>query len=329
MGWSVASWRAVSTPLFPLVPGNLDPSWPVYGPPGGAPSLSAFLAQLAPPVLNPPWVVALALSAGLLALVLMRSGIDEAYRRWGVRLQVIAAVASAAWVAILVRIYWTSGSPTLYLRFWAPVVMTAILLPLVLINRARSEHSRLAPAASFAIAVLVGVALAAKPLDGANQLLVIAHDTLDGQVTRALYNDRYVTVRADYAQAAAMISPGSKVLAAVDVPSLLIRNTYELNTLDIPGSTSPAPHLPYFRGTQAKLTWLRDNGYDYVVAVDPSTSFCLYNGPLQLADSLGGQGPVYQAWSRYYLDWFDFLDTVTESPVASVTRVGSLIVVKL
>jgi hypothetical protein len=329
VGWSVASWRAVSTPLFPIVPGNFDPSWPAYGPPGGAPSLPAFLAQLAPPLLNPPWAVALLLSTVVVVLVLLRSGIEEAYRRWGVKLQVTAAVASAAWVVILVRIYWTSGSPTLYLRFWAPVVMTAILVPLVLVDRTRDEHSRAAPLAAFAIAVLVGLVLAANPLDGVNQLLAVAHDTIDGQVTRALYIDRYVTVRADYAQAAGMIPPGSRVLAAVDVPSLLIRPTYELNTLDIPGSTSPAPHLPYFRGTEAKLTWLRDHGYDYVVAVDPSTSFCLYNGPLQVADSLGAQGPVYKAWSRYYLDWFDFLANVSESSVASSTRVGSLIVVKL
>jgi hypothetical protein len=328
-GWAVASWRAVATPMFPLLPGNIDPTWPAYGPPASVPSLAAFLGQLAPPLINPPWAIALVLSIGVLTLAVSRSRTEEGYRRWSLRLQVIGAVASVAWVAILVRVFWVSGSPSVYTRFWAPVAMAVVLMPLVVSNRVRGEYAKVASLAGFATFLLVGVVLSATPVDGANVVLAVAHDTTDGQVTRDLYNDRYSTVRADYAQAAAIIPAGSKVLAAVDVPSLLIRPTYVLNTLDIPGSTSPSPHLPYFRGTQAKLTWLREHGYNYIVAVDPNVSACLYNASLQRANSVGGYGPVPQAWSPYYFDWFDFLANVSDPSVADSTRVGSLIVVKL
>jgi hypothetical protein len=248
--------------------------------------------------------------------------VEEKYRRWGLRLQVIVAAAAVVLVVILVRLYWAAGPASGYPRFWAPVIMTAILMPLVLINRTRGERSSAASLGGVAIFVVVGLALSANPMDGWQELRSVAEDTRTRTVIQS--PDRYASVRAEYAQAAAMIPAGSKVLAAVDVPSLLLSRTYELNTLDIAGSTSPSPHLPYFRGTGAKLAWLRSHGYSYVVAVEPSASDCLYNRRLQTEDINGEHGRVYQAWAPYFFDWFDFLASVPDS-----TRVGDLIVVKL
>jgi hypothetical protein len=328
-GWAIASWRAVGTPMFPLVTGNLDPSWPADGPPVGATSLTDFVDRIVPSLINPPWAVALLLGTGVVVLVLTRSQVAEMYRHWGLRLQVVAAVSSLVWVAILTRLFWTTGPPSLYPRYWAPMVLAAILMPLALINRAPGEHSKLAVLAGLPIFILVTVAMSANPIAGRHELRLIAQDTITGTVTNALYADRYANIRPEYAQAAALIPAGSKVLAAVDVPSLLISDSYELNTLDVAGSVSPPPHLPYFLGTQAKLKWLRDRGYDYIIAVDPAASACLYNGQLVAEDSIGKHGQASQGLAPFFTDWFSFLADVSDPSIASSTRVGTLIVVKL
>src|SRR5207247_1280310 len=142
------------------------------------------------------------------------------------------------------------GSPYVYSRYWAPLLMAVVLTPFLLLNRINGARSRIATMAAAATFGLVVLAVTADPIRGGRTVFDVAHDTLSGQLTAALFADRYASVRADYVQAGALIPAGAKVLAAVDVPSLLITPASELNTLDTAGSTSPAPHLPYFRGTQ-------------------------------------------------------------------------------
>jgi len=199
----------------------------------------------------------------------------------------------------------------------------------VLVNQIGDPRRRAAVLAGWAMFAMVGLAVTADPVRGAQTVFDVARDTASGQVADALSADRYVDVRGDYAQAAALIPPGARVLAAVDVPSLLVSRTSDLNTLDLAGGTSPSPHLPYFRGTQAKLTWLRSHGYDYIVAVDPAASSCLYSSRSQTQDIAGKFGPVYEAWAPYYLDWFGFLRDVSNPLVADSDHVGSLLVVRL
>src|SRR5207249_1515230 len=93
-GWAVASWLAVGTPLFPLASGNLDPSWPANGPPGGPPSVGAFMGQLATSLIDPPWALALLGSVLVCGLVLRRSRTERPLRTWGMRLEVVAVAAS-------------------------------------------------------------------------------------------------------------------------------------------------------------------------------------------------------------------------------------------
>jgi hypothetical protein len=285
--------------------------------------VTEFAGRLATPLIDPPWALAVLLGIGVVALVLTRPQVAKAYRRWGLGLQIVAAAASVVLVATLLWIYWNSGYPSGYPRFWAPMVLTVILMPLVFISRARVERSKVAFLAGLASFVLVGVALNADPNAGYREVRAVAHDVRVRTITQT--PDRYANIRTEYAEAAGLIPPGSKVLTAVDVPSLLVSRAYELHTLDIAGSTSPAPHLPYFRGTEAKLTWLRSHGYDYIIAVDPSASACLYNSRLAAEDIAGEHGPVYRVWAPYFVDWFEFLADLS----GSTKRVDDLLVVKL
>jgi hypothetical protein len=184
-----------------------------------------------------------------------------------------------------------------------------------------------AAASGLAAVILAGIAAGAAPDLLASSARRAAVDTRSGRVSVLLHADRYAAQRDDYARAAAAIQPGSKVLAAVDVPSLLLSQRWDVNTIDLVGSTSPSPPLPYFEGTEAKLRWLRAHGYQYIVATDPDTSQRLYSRPLQEQNLRGEHGQPYQDWAPYYLDWFQFLDDVSSSQAAD--RLGSLIIVKV
>jgi hypothetical protein len=326
-GWLVASWRAAGTPMFPLFAGNLDPTWPANGPAVPVPSLPAYLgATIATPG-GVRWSVALAGSLCLAAYLLIRSGGGSAHTRWGVRLLVATAAAGVAWAAWLADTWWGLGPFDRYPRFWAPVLLACVLLPVTLIGGARLRPAWLTNACGLAALVLVFLAAGVGPRLVANSVRSVAVDTVSGGVNATLVADRYESRRDQYASAAASIRPGSRVLAAVDVPSLLLANGADIDTIDLVGSTSPPPRLPYRQGTEAKLAWLRAHGYRYLVAVDPDASVCLYSRSRQEEDLVGRQGQPYEAWAPYYLDWFRFLDDVSSGPGSQ--RFGSLIVVRI
>lgn len=223
--------------------------------------------------------------------------------------------------------WWNLGPASNYQRFWAPLTLAAVLLVAVVINQSGIKRIWLTRAAGLATLGLVAVILVASPVDAGKVLLKVARETTSGHVTERLSEDRYQGRRAPYAAAAARVSAGSKVLTAVDVPSLLLRRGFAVHTLDLVGSTSPAPHLPYFQGTRMKLSWLRGHGYDYIIAVRPQASACLYNRSLQKDNLLAGG--VYGAWAPYYFDWFQFLDETSTDRRIFVAAEGPLVVLKV
>jgi hypothetical protein len=230
-------------------------------------------------------------------------------------------------LAVLADQGYRFGEPQTYARFWAPAIMASIVIPLVAIN-ARQTGVRV-PSRLWSAALLgtILIATGVPSVDAGQHVLSVVADTATGRVLSQLSVDRYVLERGDYAQAAALIPRGSKVLAAVDDPSLLLGTGIDVTTLDIVGSTSPSPHLPYFTGSAAKLAWLRANGYDYVIAADPTASRPLYNravwqGNLRTGDQFGG-------WAPYFLDWFDFIQDRSPGAPSLVDATSQLIVLKM
>ncbi len=330
-GWMVASWRAVGTPMFPIFSGNLDPTWPANGPAVGVPSVTALGGRVFAVLASGHWW-GLALVVALYITVSILREVDDnrTHIQWGVRMHVAATAIVVAWVAVLAYMWWALGSPTVYPRFWAPLFLACVLIPIALMNggqihrRAQSAASGLAAVA--VVAIVTGV-VAATPREAANYVLSAATDTMSGRVSSQLEADRYATRRDEYAMAAARIPAGSRVLAAVDVPSLLLSGGFELDTIDLVGSTSPPPHLPYFQGTEAKLQWLRAHGYRYIIAVDPDASAGLYSRSAQEYDLKGEARQPYQAWAPYYFDWFQLVGDVSSRPGSA--GVGSLIVARV
>lgn len=327
--WAVASWRAVGTPLFPLLNGNFDPLWASGG--GAAtpaPSLVEVASHAAEALGGSARGIAFLLTAAI-ALVLyfrLRRRIP-ADAVWAMRLWCVVALASLLVLAALAYAWYPLGSPLTYARFWAPSVIASILIPLVAINGRRTAGRRSLGLLSAAVLGAVVIATGANPVIAGQNVITTAKDTATGQLAHHLSPDHYAPERSDYAQAAALIPRGSSVLAAVDFPSLLLEAGLDVHTLDIPGSTSPVPHLPYFAGSAEKLSWMRANGYEYIIAMNPDASAGLYNrAQWQLNVREGGQ---YEGWASHFVDWFDFIDDMSHSARSMPVAVPQLIVLKL
>lgn len=326
-GLAVASWRAVNTPFFPLVSGNLDPSWPENGRAFDSPSIGGVLGRLADTPAT--WVTLAALLVGVGAVRSLASPSSEnrSHEQWCARLLVATGIASILWLATLLTVWWNLGPASSYSRFWAPLTLAAVLLVVVVTNQGSTKKLWLKRAAGVATLSLVATILVRTPLDVGDVVFDTTRATVSGSVAKELSGDRYESRRRSYARAAAYIPTGSKVLSVVDVPSLLLGHGFEVHTLDAIGSTSPRPYLPYFQGSRAKLSWFRQHGYGFIIAVQPQASTCLYNRSRQEMNVL--RGGRYGAWAPYYFDWFRFLDESAKDSRMLVAEVGPLLVLRI
>jgi hypothetical protein len=141
------------------------------------------------------------------------------------------------------------------------------------------------------------------------------------------FPDRYISFKAQYAHLNAAVPRGAKVLAAVDYPTLLSFTRYQFATLDLVGSVSPPPGMPYFTGATAKVNYLRHLGYDYIVA-DSKTERGLYQFKAWQND-LHSPRYNYRAWAPYFLDWMSSVTSLEHDSSYSVRYFGSLALIKI
>jgi hypothetical protein len=128
---------------------------------------------------------------------------------------------------------------------------------------------------------------------------------------------------ADYAAAQAALPAGAEVAAATDFPFLFDLDRNDFVSLDVLGAVSPAPGLP-LGGTPEDMTaYLREQGFDHVVATDPDASRCLYSRPGWEAHLANNSVP-YSKWAPFFLDWFAWLDRRAVEDPTLYTRRGTL-----
>lgn len=326
LGWSIASWRAVQTPLFPVIPGNLDPSWPANGDHHSAVKMSGALDRLRD-TLFPTWTSKCWGAAILVALVVVMIASFRHEQQRAERLVTCAFAAGAVgWLAALIVIWWDIVVlPPAYPRFWAPAFAAAAIMPVLMFNQRARTHSIWARMSAGLLILSLANIAGFTTKAATTEIRAIRDDTTSGAVTNSINSDRFAGERATYAQVSARIPANSKVLAAADLPHLLLSTDTTLHTLDIAGSTSPSPHFPLLRGSTAKTRWLEKNGYDYVVASLPTQSRCLYNRAAWQQNL--GRGTVEESWTRYVLDWLQYVDDMSARPGTFV--VGSLAVIKV
>jgi hypothetical protein len=176
------------------------------------------------------------------------------------------------------------------------------------------------------IALVAGLGFARAPGQYLTALRARIDDGMNALTHRETFADRYLGSRPDYRVINQAIPKNARVLAAVNLPALLDSSRFEFATLDLPGSVSPPPHMPFFRGVDAKLDYLRSQGFTYVLAQLPEPNG-LYNRQSWVV-ALRSKVYTFTGWARYMLDWLNDVDGLAADPRQS-RRFGSTILVKL
>ena len=65
-----------------------------------------------------------------------------------------------------------------------------------------------------------------------------------------------------------LIPAGETLLVATDHPYLVDYRRNKTWSIDVPGTASPAPGMPFFRGAEAVEAYLLANGVHYVLFAD-------------------------------------------------------------
>ncbi|HTZ09532.1 MAG TPA: hypothetical protein VMB72_10685, partial [Acidimicrobiales bacterium] len=336
LGWMAASWRASGTPLFSVLPGNLGPGVPTGSDPlvhGLTPYLRLF-----GDVFHVDAVGVVAVLAVVVGVVLLRRRPGQAPEA---AVLVFSGLGCLLELVVLTVVF--SGSDVNDLvRFEAPSTLACALVvidvvwplrpgaaaaPVVPTAGARaSRRERLVPAATAGFLVLfalVAFGVDTTRIDHAPRLVRTGTQVLTG----AGFGNPYRSLDADYARLNAMIPTGARVLAAVDKPALLDYSRYTFATLDVPGYTSPPPHLPVFASVADQVAYLRHLGYDFV-AVESPTDLGLYSEG-QWLNEVRVRGYYYRAWSVYYLAWQQTVQGLETDGHYAVRYAGPLALIRL
>jgi len=336
--WAVSSWRDVATPLFPALQGNSDPSFPVLGERLVALTAQELGGRVVEALVQPLWLVVL--GVGLAALYDLRRRHPQQQRaQVAVRVFIGALAAGLVWLVAMTVVGWNFGPPAseTITRYWQPFFVGIALTPLLVFNDLRRGVDRRTQLWSRALVLIIAVGC----LFGSEFFVASLRDTVQdigsGRVVTGLEHGKvasdqglvgYDTNNGEYDAALAVVPPGTKVFSAVDVPDALLGTDRTVHTLDMVGFASATPHLQYFAGDEAKTQWLRDHGYEYVIAMAPGTSFCLYNDDLWIESA---NRPDWAAWGRpwepYVKDWSDYVTHLEGTPGSR--RFGPIVVVPI
>ena len=350
-GWIIAQLRSAGT--FLPIGGNLDPSYPG----GNTPSITlSQLTHRATAVFNQDGAGQIALLGMVVALVFL-----IASSRASNRMLVLLAAGLGTLIQLAFFAYAFSGSVINDItRFVSPSSLACGLLALDTLwplapkralsdgrssatprhRRRRASRSNVrwltVPLAFQAVATLAVVALTFGDLPV--ETVVPIHDSLltasGAQKVRlgALviagsegFQDRYAFVRAEFERVNQLIPRGAKVLASVEDPALLDFGRFRFATLDIAGAASPPPHMPYFVGAAAKVSYLRHLGYQYILYQLPEPGD-LY-GDWQ--NFLVSSSYYRRAYASYFVDWVSTVQALESDPAYGTSYVGSLALIKI
>jgi len=340
VGWAAASWRASGTPFFAVAGGNFVTSVPN----GGNPLLHGVgtYARLF-------WAAFRYDGVGLVAVAAVVVGVGHllASRQRARPMVVLVFAGLGCLLELAVLTYLFSGSDVNdRVRFEAPATLACglLLIDALWPLRRRAGQpaaaaparagggglpwARLAPAATLVLLLAV-----VGELFGGNGTTVrqaVASDSRAGYrvlTGRAGFHDPYAADEAAYRQLDAMVPHGARLLVAVNQPALLDYGTYSFATLDVPGYTSPPPHLPLFSGAQDQVSYLRRLGFDYIVAESPNAIG--FYGEGQWLNEIRVQGYYYRAWAVYFLNWDQTVRTLETDRRYQVRYAGPLALIRI
>jgi hypothetical protein len=351
-GWAIAMLRSSGTPLFPVISGNYNTTWPTGADPSEfAHGVGTFL-HFSGTVFNSGNVGWVALGSLVLGLAFLGRSQGRSKDHL-----VLASAGAACLVQLVAYTYSFSGSFSLDVvrlvapstfacglfalgLFWPERAVTGTSNPdtaLAKMQRGRAglhiggntRRWGLASAVPIVVLLLAGAGLLfCQSLGGfassTKADVALGIDVLDS--THPVI-DEFKLVEYEYLVMNSMIPHGARVLAAVNDPSLLSFTQYSFATLDVVGAASPGPHMPYFQGALAKVRYLRGQGFQYIVVDSPN------NPGLYDVDSwnrnLRSNVFAYRQWTPYFVDWQSTVGFLEKSHRFQVRRTGSLTLIRI
>jgi hypothetical protein len=338
-GWALALWRSSRTFLFPIMAGTLNRSWPGYRDPE-VDSLGDYVHHLSQALRDTPTRVAM---AAVLALAVLAFTANVSRSKQA--LVALSGLVAFVGTVLALTAFFTIAIPADVRRFSWPILTTSALFAIgasidaTTTGPSESASDRLRPkypptsvrtTLTWVLALLAVCALSNQSprslIDGARTRLSVVRSAIADNTALA---DRYRDVMPDYRRTEGSLPPAARVVVAVDFPAIFGTRAERLQNLDIIGSNSPPPGMPFFQGPGAKLEFLASLGNTHLVVVDPASSACLYRRDSWVRNAQGAAGKVYQQWAPYFLDWLSDTERYAAPGSTGVTRFGALLLVDI
>jgi hypothetical protein len=191
--------------------------------------------------------------------------------------------------------------------FWIAALMVALALVGAAVDRLRVSSAR------TVVRLIAGAAMVSLAFATIRQSVAMYKFSVV-TIARAVRGETLVApaLAARYRALQSAVPPSETVLASMDFPFLLDfrRNTVFL--IDLPGSASLAPGMPFFHGSHALATYLTSHGiryvaYDYATGAGTST-----DGGLR-ALARDDRHPAAQSLARLIIDFQDNLQELGRS----------------
>lgn len=311
--WSLALWRDMGTPLFPILGrGTLNPDWQGYRDPLGhhfGTQLDRVLGLLG---YTDTWIAIFAIMAVAVILALEQRA----------AIVVLAVIAAVALTILVYPVALTASPVDDSWRLTRPLLLGALLLIAAEAGRLLGGRPASKPPAIrlpmlLSVAGMAALVLWLGQVDWSSEF-ARARGMRQGLTAAAHFDrDPYSAVRPQYSALRSDLSSRSVVAYAVDDAVLMTGAGKTAYNLDVIGANSPAPGMPFFRGADAKVRYLRSKGITDLVTADPRTARYMYTlGAWRFNLAAGNR--LYMLWAPYYLDWFkDLGEIVATHPTRS------------
>ena len=332
--WSIASWQAVDTPLFPVFTGNQNLAAIRTAPARGVLHVADDAFGL---VRSGPYVW-MAIGVVVVALVCHKLLPDAPF------VAIAAGLTAVAIVAFALQEH--SAGRIAFVRYIAPMSLGLAVFFVIELIRGLDVRPVLTPAATSdrvvpVLAVSAAILIAAVGFSGL--ALSLEYGTLPGGASlvdrgcatscarrRASSwpgrTSRRPSCDARTAAALRNVDP-DRTIAAVDRPYLIDYGRYDIPSLDLPGFTAPGGDFPFFSGPEAKIARLRRAGFDTLLVTVPADEIALNPALLQFAETT--RVPPYSKYMRNYLDWENDVTAIAAAAPGAVRHIGPLMVIDL
>ena len=194
------------------------------------------------------------------------------------------------------------GHPIEYSRYWVPIFIASLFFILCSFLYKLTPHQdsmsywKLFASVVSISSITLGVSIAnmAPEVSFVSKIRLFNSQVVETEKANQIRYQDAVTILKD-----------ASVLSVVDLPSQILTYAKLVSPLDLPGMVSPSTEFPFGKDYLLKVTWLKEQKFDYFVFTDPVGSMCLYR--ISGWETNIGLENTNGDWAPYMLEWSEFI----------------------